>query len=887
MSSFLTSPPLDFICPITQDIMNDPVIDNEGVSYERNAIENWLSRGNNTSPATNLPLRKEDLRSNLALKSQIDSYLNGDITVNQTVSSSSSSSTKGEDFQNQVSLSPKKLKIKLTKSHYHQVNGNEEETKAVKMLSLYPPLFPEGCNTSNMSDLINENREPVTIVCVVDVSGSMDTEGVLKSADGQNESLGLTILDITKHALKTIISCLGPKDKFACVKYSDDAKVVVHMGKMTDLRKEQALREISGLHVEGCTNIWAGLKLSLDEIQKVIETNPKDTTTKAIFLLTDGCPTASPSRGEVFSLRKKIEKNFQNKLPCIINTYGFGYSLRSELLNQIANCGNGSFSFIPDAGMVGTIFVNSISNLMSSYAANVKVYIEFKEDENTEEAHKSPLNASDASAVFNNFPLINQYQYHEVDEDNLIIKIGNISYGQPINLILNEQYGARDISACKIEYFGCESEFNQMFIFDDIEISTTKHSYEEKKDQPVDFSATKNEIEMLQNLSLNQKDELVIEEIDNGETSEVRFHRLRLSIVQTLREIKETTNFAHLSTVKDRIEYLKQEFKDFENQNIQLKDGYAIYQDLTGQITMAVASEQHFRKWGKHYLISLANAHCIQACNNFKDPGVQIYGGAVFEEIREIVDLTFNDLPAPTPSRPQVRQGRPMSTPAFSMASMNCASNGCFTSDSLLTIKEKSGSNLKYHNIPISEVRKGMLIVIDDKKNTDTVECVVRHKIVTKDSAKVVRFQKTGLGITMWHPILLSNKNWVFPYDFHKATEKAKETTIVTLSAGEYVYNLVMKNRSNILINNVTCCTLGHGLKGPVIEHPFYGTEKVIENYRNLDKDNYETGFVSVNENVGMLNDDEKAEYNETNAIVKIRRSKLTNMVVGFEKVSF
>ena len=44
--------PQNFICPITHDIMIDPVICSDGISYERVAIQRWLI-DHNTSPMTN------------------------------------------------------------------------------------------------------------------------------------------------------------------------------------------------------------------------------------------------------------------------------------------------------------------------------------------------------------------------------------------------------------------------------------------------------------------------------------------------------------------------------------------------------------------------------------------------------------------------------------------------------------------------------------------------------------------------------------------------------------------------------------------------------------------------------------------------------------------
>ena len=53
-----TEIPPQFICPITMEIMKEPVVVSDGHSYERQAIMNWVdqSAGEVRSPLTNLPL---------------------------------------------------------------------------------------------------------------------------------------------------------------------------------------------------------------------------------------------------------------------------------------------------------------------------------------------------------------------------------------------------------------------------------------------------------------------------------------------------------------------------------------------------------------------------------------------------------------------------------------------------------------------------------------------------------------------------------------------------------------------------------------------------------------------------------------------------------------
>ncbi len=68
--------PNEFLCPITREIMKDPVVTSDGHSFEREVITQWL-RSNNTSPLTNLELDNNYLIPNIALKKRIDDWSQG------------------------------------------------------------------------------------------------------------------------------------------------------------------------------------------------------------------------------------------------------------------------------------------------------------------------------------------------------------------------------------------------------------------------------------------------------------------------------------------------------------------------------------------------------------------------------------------------------------------------------------------------------------------------------------------------------------------------------------------------------------------------------------------------------------------------------------------
>ncbi|KAL7384467.1 hypothetical protein ABVT39_002856 [Epinephelus coioides] len=63
--------PDEFLCPITRELMKNPVIAADGYSYERESIESWIRGDNKTSPMTNLLLQTTLLTPNRSLKMAI------------------------------------------------------------------------------------------------------------------------------------------------------------------------------------------------------------------------------------------------------------------------------------------------------------------------------------------------------------------------------------------------------------------------------------------------------------------------------------------------------------------------------------------------------------------------------------------------------------------------------------------------------------------------------------------------------------------------------------------------------------------------------------------------------------------------------------------------
>ena len=69
----LDEPPEHLICPLSQELFLDPVTMSDGLSYERQAAQDWLTT-REVSPVTGQELPNRSLRDNINLKKVVDQY---------------------------------------------------------------------------------------------------------------------------------------------------------------------------------------------------------------------------------------------------------------------------------------------------------------------------------------------------------------------------------------------------------------------------------------------------------------------------------------------------------------------------------------------------------------------------------------------------------------------------------------------------------------------------------------------------------------------------------------------------------------------------------------------------------------------------------------------
>jgi hypothetical protein len=563
---------------------------------------------------------------------------------------------------------------------------------------------------------------------------------------------------------------------------------------------------------------------------KLFEDDERDKAVASIMVLTDGMPNhmyvnayqlyegkltttnRCPVQGYVPKLR-------QYDLPATINTFGFGYSIKSGLLKSIAEVSGGNYAFIPDAGMIvsrkgksyeaawtngsiqGTVFVHAIANLQSTYAT---------------EACLTVIGSSNLTLAETTGEYVRKEKYDSsiVDEShrfqqNLKIPLGNLQYGQSRDILL--EYG---------QDFDLASEVSVHLEFDLID-------------------GIKSAISAVQ--GINQTTTVL-------SPSEIAYHISRARICTFLSSLAPLKNEQHqqlpakeLPAKRAELETLintiaSVEYSDEYNQSLLTDLGGA---DPAGQISLAISTDTFYNRWGKHYLPSLHNAYAKQICNSFKDAGPLQFGkhSPLFMQCRDRLDLAFDSLPAPKPSVVvKDATGNPVKKSVV-MSHYHRASNPCFAGDCAIRLSDENSS----------------VILSDLKPGTSLWTPAGSRKVVHIVRTSVRKQEMCVIGkckVTPHHPIYV-NGNWAFPQDI-------KEKRMLYTGM---IYSLLLEKDKNVdahavEVGGVLAVTLGHGLTdmdavGDVRAHTFLGSYgQVVENLAKLP-----VGLDGVSVSRGMTRD--------------------------------
>jgi Ca-activated chloride channel family protein len=196
-------------------------------------------------------------------------------------------------------------------------------------VSLQPTLNDENLDANQLNSqrqlaisisAIAENTDrgvPLNLCLILDHSGSMNGRP----------------LETVKKAANRIVDSLSPGDRLSVVVFDHRAKVLVP--NQTIENPDRIKQQINRLSADGGTAIDEGLRLGIEELAK----GKKETVSQA-FLLTDG----ENEHGDNNRCLKFAQLATGYNLT--LNALGFGDNWNQDVLEQIADAGGGTLSYI-------------------------------------------------------------------------------------------------------------------------------------------------------------------------------------------------------------------------------------------------------------------------------------------------------------------------------------------------------------------------------------------------------------------------------------------------------------------------------------------------------------------------------------------------------------
>lgn len=661
-------------------------------------------------------------------------------------------------------------------------------------------------------------KAPGFYVICIDVSGSMNDAITCTDENGKKIDDGFSILDIVKHASKAIISGLNPNDYVAIVTFSGRAQIHLPMQIMNLAGKTIASDTIDKLIPTHETNLWVGIETSLDVLRlsmaKLYYAAPCNGN---IILLTDGIPTLEYKQRNDFDTAIKAYFKKYNDFTCALNMIGFGSKMDSELLDRLTRLVNGDYCFVPDGGFIGTIFVNLAANNALNTHQQTVLNIGMSDASIQQVLANTETNISDC------------YDNCDQSKQQLNIPIGNIKIGQSRYIV---------IPRVPIESVQLRSYNTLTGHIDRLLVNNSGDMIE---------IAQSNDPIAIMEMSVQLCRQMFVSSIRKCMffTRNGNWIRAKNNVDEELASLHCKINSLRYQNIRKPI-YCAEILAKLKNLDDQIQ---GILQDLTGQVVEAFSREDWYNTWGRHFLPSLVRAHITQQCNNFKDPGVQYFGGKAFNSLRSSLEKIFKTMGDPKPSRHATKElARATPVSGSTASAYYNAGSGCFHSESIVKMAD---GTVKH----ISDIIKGDKLQpiqqLCSNENIDSYEVLTVVRTKVQQMIPLVSFGQ-GVSATLTHPVFIDNE-WTRP-DIVANTFRSKQSDIVQNDVWcEYVYNLVLDKGHIVTFssfsNGKPCdyhfATLGHGFTGNYyIEHSFFGTDAVITSLSKMQ--GYDTGIVTL-----------------------------------------
>jgi len=189
-------------------------------------------------------------------------------------------------------------------------------------------------------------RQPMDIVCVLDVSGSMRGDKISQ----------------VQNAVRFVIEQAQPCDRVGIITFNDTATKVLRLRRMDAQGQSDATVAALRLTARGGTSIASGLDMAI----RMMEGRQQHNKVSAILLLTDG--QDGSTRAQVPSLISRV-----SAARCSLYSFGFGADHDAALLADIAEQAHTPFIFVEDTDAIREAFAGAVGGLASVVAQNIEL----------------------------------------------------------------------------------------------------------------------------------------------------------------------------------------------------------------------------------------------------------------------------------------------------------------------------------------------------------------------------------------------------------------------------------------------------------------------------------------------------------------------------------
>jgi len=202
-----------------------------------------------------------------------------------------------------------------------------------------------------LKGLNRTTRQSVHIIMLVDTSGSMEDNGKLESV---------------KKSLRFMLSLLSSDDRLSLITFDNDATLILDKVVPDAANLDATLYKIDMLHVNGSTNMSAGL-LEARSVIEAVDSGRK----QGIILLTDGHANVGSSTPD--AIVSIIQRILNDNRDVSISTTGYGSDHNADLLMQVAREGGGAYNVVSNLEDVASTFGDILGGLVSVSAQRVQV----------------------------------------------------------------------------------------------------------------------------------------------------------------------------------------------------------------------------------------------------------------------------------------------------------------------------------------------------------------------------------------------------------------------------------------------------------------------------------------------------------------------------------